>query len=131
MLSPTPALHQILSSCHLEALVHGNLTADEARTLAQSAADALGPGCCMAVGERSRERCVSLPQGAELVHREKAKNAEEENAAIECYFQVRRGAAGARHAWPKSVERRGFDAGQGIQRTKTSPNLVVHPCHMW
>lgn len=116
MLSPTPALHQILSSCHLEALVHGNLTADEARTLAQSAADALGPGCCMA-------GCVSLPQGAELVHREKAKNAEEENAAIECYFQVRRGAAGARRAWPKSVERRGFDAGQGIQRTKTSPNL--------
>ena len=108
---PIPPLHQILFSCHLEALVHGNLTADEARTLAQNAADALGPGCCMAAEERSRECCVSLPQGAELVHREKAKNAEEENAAIECYFQVRRGATRTRRAWPKSVERKGFDAG--------------------
>ena len=58
-----------LSSCHLEALVHGNLTRDEAVALCATARAALGPGCAAPPSVRQRDQCVSLPHGVEVISR--------------------------------------------------------------
>lgn len=54
--------------CHLEVLVHGNLTEAEAVTLARDAATALGPGCCMPAADRTRDACVQLPEDRAILH---------------------------------------------------------------
>ncbi|GFR39667.1 hypothetical protein Agub_g138, partial [Astrephomene gubernaculifera] len=118
-----PFVSSLLSRCHVEAFVHGNVTAAGARQLAAAVTGALGEGCCMGAEERVRDRCVVVPvveeagaraarQGGEkkenkegegggvaeevvlaegeggTVVRLLAKNPEEENAALEVYYQL-------------------------------------------
>ncbi|KXZ55212.1 hypothetical protein GPECTOR_3g355 [Gonium pectorale] len=103
-----PYITTLLSRCHVEAYVAGNLTAGGAVRLAEDLAAALGPGCCMPADERTRDQCVVLPAAKELAERAaaaaaaaaakvadagtvvrlRAKNAKEENAALEVYYQL-------------------------------------------
>ncbi len=55
--------------CHVEALVHGNLTAAEAAELGEGVRSTLGAGCCAAAAERTRDQCGSLPEGKQFVYR--------------------------------------------------------------
>ncbi len=86
---------ELLGDCHLECLLHGNLTAEEAVSLASSMRTQLGGGCMLPAAERPRDRCVELPSGSALLHRLPAKNAEEDNCAVEAYYQVSSPAATA------------------------------------
>jgi hypothetical protein len=54
--------------CHLEVLVHGSVTRDEAQALAQSVQSALGPGCSQSADVRVRDVCTVIPQGSNLLH---------------------------------------------------------------
>ncbi|MEW5302568.1 MAG: hypothetical protein WDW38_002287 [Sanguina aurantia] len=82
-----PFVASILAACHVEALLHGNMTADEGVALASQVCTILGPGCKLAASARESECCIELPAGPPLVMTQTAKNAEEENSAIEMYFQ--------------------------------------------
>ncbi|GAX76258.1 hypothetical protein CEUSTIGMA_g3702.t1 [Chlamydomonas eustigma] len=78
---------ELMKTCHVEALAHGNLTSEQAVQLCKSACMSLGPGCSASPSIRIRDQCVSLPYGVEVAFREDAKNSEEENAGIEVYLQ--------------------------------------------
>lgn len=61
----------------------------EALTLSQGVKDALGPGCCVPCGERQHDVCLEVPAGhAAHVVEVTAKNPDEQNTAVEVYFQV-------------------------------------------
>ncbi|KAL4440115.1 hypothetical protein ABPG75_003116 [Micractinium tetrahymenae] len=79
-------LPTMLSELHIEALLHGNITAQEAEALAQQLHSALG-GSQLAADARPPERCVQLPKGCNMLHRSPAKNPEEDNSVVEMYFQ--------------------------------------------
>jgi nardilysin len=84
----TELVTAMLKSCHIEALVMGNVTRDEAASLAKAHAQApLGTGCVAPASIRRRDQCVRLPAGSELMHKEDAKNPEDENCGVESYFQ--------------------------------------------
>ncbi|KAG1662575.1 hypothetical protein FOA52_003954 [Chlamydomonas sp. UWO 241] len=84
----TKLVAEMLKSCHIETLVTGNVTRDEAAALAQTHAQTpLGPGCVAPASIRRRDQCVRLPAGVELMHKEAAKNPEDENCGVEIYFQ--------------------------------------------
>ncbi|CAD7699759.1 unnamed protein product [Ostreobium quekettii] len=77
---------EFLSKIHVEVLVHGNHTAEEALALARNARSQLGTGILEAK-DREATQCLKLPEGKLLLHRARAKNLEEQNSAIEVYFQ--------------------------------------------
>ena len=88
-----------VASCHLEVFLLGNVArapaSDLARALraaASAAAAAAAGGAAapapLAAAARPADRCVRLPVGAALVHRQAAKNPEEENCCVELYLQV-------------------------------------------
>lgn len=64
-----PFISELLSRCHVEMLVHGNLDEQQAAALGQEVAGALGPGCTMAAGERVRDVCVVVPTEAEAAEK--------------------------------------------------------------
>lgn len=95
---------QLLSCCHLEGLIIGNITASEAETLARSlrstfshqgqaahatnAANYSSSDCQpLAAGDRLQEQCVVLLGGVALLHKAAARNPEEENCCVEAYYQ--------------------------------------------
>jgi hypothetical protein len=94
----------LLSCCHLEGLIIGNITASEAETLARSLRSTLSQqgrtadatngtsssrDCkLLAAGDRLQEQCVVLPGGVALLHKAAARNPEEENCCVEAYYQV-------------------------------------------
>ena len=47
----------------------GNVTREEAVQVSGTARLALGPGCSAPASIRQRDRCVLLPDGAELMYR--------------------------------------------------------------
>lgn len=92
-----------LQSCHLELLLLGNATADDAISLAHqlrntltaaatqvaSSAPAGTPAPAqLAADQRPRERCVALPCGMLFRHRSPARNPDEANCCVEMYWQV-------------------------------------------
>ena len=78
---------QVLSECHLEALVMGNLSLEEGLSICQSSRSLLGDGCRLLASERKRESCIKLPLGPPLLFSEATKNPEEDNCGVEIYFQ--------------------------------------------
>ena len=78
---------QVLSECHIEALIMGNLTLEEALSICKSAKSCIGDGCRMVASERKKERCIKIPSGPSLQFSEKTKNADEDNCGVEIYFQ--------------------------------------------
>ncbi|KAL6745941.1 Metalloenzyme, LuxS/M16 peptidase-like protein, partial [Haematococcus lacustris] len=81
-------VQQALASCHLEVLVTGNMERGEALALAAQAQQAVGGGCSLAGAGRDSDCCLQLPPGKGLRHVQVTRNAEEENCAVEVYFQV-------------------------------------------
>ena len=68
-LPPSQAfLPMLLEGLHVEAMLHGNITAGEATELARSMHAALG-GAALPADARTAERCVQLPQGCNMLHR--------------------------------------------------------------
>jgi hypothetical protein len=61
-------LPSLLAGLHLEALVHGNITATQATTLARQLHETLG-GVQLGADQRPAERCVQLPKGCDMLHR--------------------------------------------------------------
>jgi secreted Zn-dependent insulinase-like peptidase len=84
-------LPQLLRSCHLECMLHGNLTLQEATELAKALQQRLGPGCNLAADQRVRDACIKLESSTSVMHCATAKNPDETNAAVEVYYQVSAG----------------------------------------
>jgi secreted Zn-dependent insulinase-like peptidase len=61
-------LPSLLRSLHVEALLHGNIAAQEAAELARKLHATLGQPL-VAADARPAERCVQLPKGCNLLHR--------------------------------------------------------------
>ena len=61
-------LPSLLSILHIEALLHGNITAEEARRLAWQVHEVLG-GSTLGADQRLVDRTVQLPKGTAFVHR--------------------------------------------------------------
>lgn len=86
-------VHELLSCCHLECLMLGNITATEATALSRKLqssflnSDSSDSGK-LAASARPQEQCVKLPDGVVLLHKEAARNPEEENCCVEVYYQV-------------------------------------------
>lgn len=78
---------QVLSGCHLEALVMGNLSVEDAMSICRTAKSILGDGCRLSTSERKKETCVKIPVGPPLLYIEATKNVEEDNCGVELYFQ--------------------------------------------
>lgn len=87
---------RLVERCYLEALVHGNLTADDARALVAAAHAAIGwaplPHSC-----RPGDRMVRLPRGAPVVVRRPVRNRREGNSAVKYALQL--GPGFVRHDW--------------------------------
>ena len=101
---------EFLSCCHLECLIMGNATAAEARQLCGDVADILNTctppagaangaassssssssssKLVLAAADRPVEVCVQLPEGLEVLLVEPARNPDEDNCAVEVYYQV-------------------------------------------
>ena len=73
---------------HLEALVHGNVTAEESEALTADVCVLLGEASSLPAAARPVERAVALPRGTRLLHRSPVRNAEEDNSVAEVYRQV-------------------------------------------
>jgi hypothetical protein len=67
---------------------HGNMSRTEALELASATQAALGSGCVAPAAGRCRDQCVALPAGRGVLHTAPARNLEEENCAVEVYYQV-------------------------------------------
>jgi len=60
---------QLLARSHMEVLLVGNITADEARSLAQQLRGKLGRGCSLEAAARPRDRCVCVGGGGGVLPR--------------------------------------------------------------
>ncbi|KAK9808961.1 hypothetical protein WJX72_007074 [[Myrmecia] bisecta] len=80
-------LPTVLGQLHIETLVHGNLTAAEARQLAQGVLGLLSQAQ-LPVAERPTDRVVALEPRSSYLIRVPAKNPEEENSVAEVYLQA-------------------------------------------
>lgn len=58
-------LAQLLKTIHVEALLHGNLSAPDAEAVTKAATTAL-PGGPMPAGDRHVDRVIRIPVGASL-----------------------------------------------------------------
>ncbi|KAL0048825.1 hypothetical protein WJX82_000128 [Trebouxia sp. C0006] len=81
------ALPGLLSEVCVEALLHGNLTSQEALALGHQVQTTLQAKPTDA-DSRPRDRVLQLPPGKPLCHRVKTKNPEEGNSVVELYVQV-------------------------------------------
>jgi len=88
-----PYVERVLSRCHLECLAHGNLDRAQASALALRARDVLdgdragSPARRMGEAERPVDRVVRVPVGDHVLA-SPSKNPDEENSALEAYFQA-------------------------------------------
>ncbi|KAK9862426.1 hypothetical protein WJX84_001898 [Apatococcus fuscideae] len=76
----------LFEKVHVEALVMGNLDQEEAQQLGKTVAKLL-PSAPLPGSERPGERIVQLPEGRSFLHRQPARNPEEDNSVAEVYFQ--------------------------------------------
>lgn len=58
----------LLAELHVEALLHGNITRQEAEALATAVLQAL-PGATMHAAARPQDRCIALQPGVSYLHR--------------------------------------------------------------
>jgi len=77
--------NRFLGRFHLEALVHGNVTPEQAKSLTMSLLDSLAPSVPFAVPE---QRVVQLTQGREHVYRFEEFNPENTNSCLEVIYQM-------------------------------------------
>ena len=66
----------------------GNLDASEAAALSEQLAAAVGPGCTLAASSRPLESAKELPEGRWCCYTQQAKNPQEDNTAVQIYYQV-------------------------------------------
>eukprot|EP00892_Ulva_mutabilis_P011819 jgi/Ulvmu1/9009/UM005_0100.1 len=77
---------ELLQYCHIEALVEGNMSADEAQTLMRDVAKLI-PGARMPAADRTALSCHEVPLGTHMIMRP-AVNAKEANSAMQVYLQL-------------------------------------------
>lgn len=111
-------------TCHLEALVHGNVPPRATLDLARSVRSVLGP-CATPASARPLERAVELPAGGPLLHRAGVRNGEEENSVAEVYRQAGRDGVRAR-ALVDLVEQLVGEPCYDTLRTKEQLGYSVH-----
>ncbi|KAL5720801.1 nardilysin [Ranunculus cassubicifolius] len=77
----------IFSQMHIECLCHGNLSVEEATSIADifKSNFSVEP---LPVGLRHEEHVICLPPGANLVRDLRVKNKSEVNSVVEAYFQI-------------------------------------------
>ncbi|CAG9464481.1 unnamed protein product [Pedinophyceae sp. YPF-701] len=81
-------LARLLSSCHVEALVIGNVTREGAAQMARTAREMLSEqGGVLTADARRADKVVRLPEGCAKVVSVPAKNPAETNSAVELYLQ--------------------------------------------
>ena len=86
--SIAPFLSRVLRDSHLEVLAIGNILAEEATAMANSAHAYLN-GTGLDAAKRPCQRVLKLAEGITYVHRHPAVNEHEENSACISYLQVR------------------------------------------
>ncbi|KAH7285476.1 hypothetical protein KP509_33G029900 [Ceratopteris richardii] len=84
VISFTPTL---LGRIFIEAFLHGNLSEEEAVTIARVFKDSLASDPLPNAGE-PKERILKVPLGLTFIHNTDAINPVEENSAVELYFQI-------------------------------------------
>lgn len=77
---------QLFNEIFVEALVHGNMTREEALSLGEVVSSSL-PNGGLPPGKKPRDRVISLPKGKNLLLEAPVKNQAEENSVVEMYFQ--------------------------------------------
>ncbi|KAK9820983.1 hypothetical protein WJX81_000873 [Elliptochloris bilobata] len=117
-------LERLLARVHVEALVQGNLCADEARALAHAVRGAL-PGAPLLSSERPVEEVAALPDGSALLLRAPAKNPEEDNSVAEVYLQLGPDALETRKVFRALAQVAGEPAYDTL-RTKEQLGYSVH-----
>ncbi|KAF5827025.1 Metalloenzyme, LuxS/M16 peptidase-like protein [Dunaliella salina] len=60
-------VRELLQRCHLEAFVHGNMDAGEAKEVSEALQKVLGPGCTAAAAGMPRDGTIILPSSSELL----------------------------------------------------------------
>lgn len=115
-------LPMLLADTHLEALIFGNVTAEEAHAGAESARAALGscgsgvPGDCT----------LQLPAGRCLLHRAAAHNSDEDNSVVEIYLQCGAAADAAARAVLDMADQLVYEPCYDTLRTKEQLGYTVH-----
>eukprot|EP00208_Stichococcus_sp_RCC1054_P001535 CAMPEP_0206142388 /NCGR_PEP_ID=MMETSP1473-20131121/16665_1 /ASSEMBLY_ACC=CAM_ASM_001109 /TAXON_ID=1461547 /ORGANISM="Stichococcus sp, Strain RCC1054" /LENGTH=1083 /DNA_ID=CAMNT_0053537371 /DNA_START=256 /DNA_END=3510 /DNA_ORIENTATION=+ len=113
----------LLGTTHLEALLHGNVTAAGAAAVARGARDALG-GTRLPAAERPCDRAVLIPVGSTL-YREGPKNPEEDGNVCELYLQCGSDSAATR-ALVDLLEQVAGEPAYDTLRTKQQLGYSVH-----
>jgi len=79
--------HRLLSRFHIELLVHGNVSKEDAKTMSNIILDGLKPQPPFA-SCRPQSRVVQLKDGCEYLHRFPEPNTNNTNSCVEVLFQV-------------------------------------------